>query len=176
MWKVFKFLSLIILVVEIAWLAYFHILKPRVNVLGEAIENTPSPTLIPSQTPTLVPTPTESPTPSPTKEPTPTPLPTPSPIPPSEINALIDRFAGQYAVDPNVLRHIAICESGFKPSAANGPYIGLFQFAKTTWKNLRREFGENIDDGLRFSAEESVQTAAYALSKGKKGLWPNCAP
>ena len=79
-------------------------------------------------------------------------------------------------MDPNIVRYIAICESGFRSNAKNGPYIGLFQFGEVTWKNIREEFGEDINTDLRYSAEESVQTAAYAISQGKTGIWPNCQP
>jgi hypothetical protein len=157
----------------------FYFLRPEAksNVLSENIEvstPTPTPTPMETSTPTPMPTKTPKPTPLPTK--TPTPVPTPSPASPAEINGLIDRFAGQYSIDPNVLRHMALCESGFNSSAVNGPYVGLFQFNTTTWKNIRKEMNEDTEVNLRFSAEESVQTAAYAFSKGKTGIWPNCNP
>lgn len=107
---------------------------------------------------------------------TPLTTPTPSPASSQDVNGFIDRFGSQYAVDQNVLRHIAICESGFNSSAINYIYVGLFQFDSTTWKNIRVEMGEDPAASLRFSAKDSVQTAAYALSKGKGGLWPNCYP
>jgi soluble lytic murein transglycosylase-like protein len=88
----------------------------------------------------------------------------------------MERFAGQYAVDVNVLRHIAVCESGFNPSAVNGLYAGLYQFNVTTWKNGRVLMGEDTNPDLRFNAEESIQTAAYLISQGKRYLWPNCYP
>jgi len=136
--------------------------------------STIAPSFTMSPSPTEIPTPTPSPTPVPTK--TPTPIPTPSPVSSEEVNGFIERFAGQYGVDPNVVRHLAICESGFRSNAVNGTYVGLFQFGPITWKNIRTEIGENIDPALRYSAEESVQTAAYALSKGKEKIWPNCIP
>lgn len=164
---------LIVLAGEVTYLYINNSKKTGQKVLAEAtISPTASPT--PSPTPTTTPTPTPSPTPKPTKKPTP--VPTPSPATPSEINGLIDRFSSQYSVDPNVMRHIAICESGFNPNAVNGPYIGLYQFAATTWKNIRLEMGEDVNTNLRFSAEESAQTAAYAVSKGKEGIWPHCEP
>lgn len=150
--------------------------KPE--VLAENTQEAPSPT------PSLAPTPTSSPSPSPTPKPTakptlkPSPSPTPLPQPvltSAQISALVDRFAGQYAVDANVLRHIAICESGFKQFAENAGYAGLFQFGPITWKNIRLEIGEDINPDLRYNAEEAVQTAAYALSQGKTKIWPNCA-
>jgi len=136
-------------------------------------------------TPTEIPTPTPSPSPTPTPKPTSTPTVTPTPTPlllppppatPEQILSFIERFAGQYAVDPNVLRHIAVCESGFNPLAVNGPYAGLYQFSSSAWQNNRIPMGEDSNPALRYSAEESVQTAAYIISIGKIYLWPNCQP
>lgn len=147
--------------------------KPKEEVLSVSV--TPSPTPMATFTPTPIPTP------SPTKAPTPRPTMTPTPVPQptftsEEINGFIDRFAAQYSVSPDVLRHIALCESGFKPEAHNAGYAGLYQFGTITWKNIRKEFGEDINPDLRFNAEEAVQTAAYAVSMGKSGIWPNCHP
>jgi hypothetical protein len=169
-----KYLIITILSVIVPIILYFVIPRNNTQVLSEEVvaTSTEEPTPTPTETPT--PTPSPSPTPKPTK--TPTPIPTPSPIPPAEINALIDRFSAQYGVDPNVMRHIAICESGFNPLAKTRYYAGLYQFGQVTWQNIRREIGEDLNINLRYSAEESAQTAAYALSKGKRGIWPNCAP
>lgn len=129
----------------------------------------------------MTPTPTPSPTPEPTVTPSPTPKPTPTPVPqpvysPQEIHSFIERFSGQYGVDPNVIRHIAVCESGFNPSVANLSYAGLFQFGPNTWINYRQLMGEDADTDLRFNAEEAVQTAAFAYSMGDARIWPNCTP
>ncbi|MCX6816381.1 MAG: transglycosylase SLT domain-containing protein [Candidatus Beckwithbacteria bacterium] len=124
--------------------------------------------------------PSPSPTPSPiaslkpSLSPQPSFVPLPSPAVSQEINAFIDKFSAQYGVNPNVLRHLAICESGFNSRAKNGIYAGLFQFSPATWKNIRQEIGKDTNPNLRFSAEESVQTAAYILSQGKESMWPNC--
>ena len=156
-----------------------YFLAPRIKpkVLSEKAVATEIPSDSPSQT--SVPTPTLAPTPKPT--PKPTPVMTPKPVPKTsyssqQINEFINRFASQYSVDPNVIRSIALCESGFKPSAINRDYAGLFQFGSVTWKNIRREIGEDTNVNLRFNAEEAVQTAAYAVSRGKRGIWPNCNP
>lgn len=122
-----------------------------------------------------------SPTPELTKTPSPTPVPTETPIPQpvfssEEIHGFIERFAGQYAVDPNVLRHLAVCESGFNPLAINLNYAGLFQFSPNTWTKYRQLMGEDVDISLRLNAEEAVQTAAYAYSLNHDSIWPNCAP
>jgi hypothetical protein len=130
---------------------------------------------------TPAPTPTEIPTPTPTITPKPTPVKTPTPIPQptvssQQINEFIERFASQYGVDPNVIRYIALCESGFNPKASHVGYAGLFQFGSITWKNIRKEIGEDNNPDLRYNAEEAVQTVVYAISKGKRALWPNCYP
>ncbi|MBL7036751.1 transglycosylase SLT domain-containing protein [Candidatus Microgenomates bacterium] len=151
--------------------------RAQERVLGEAIVATVSPS----------PTPLDSPTPSPTNTPTikPTPVitssPSPSPIPQPEFTSqqiyeFIERFAAQYGVSPDILRHLAICESGFNPMAQNLSYSGLFQFGPITWKKFRLEMGENIDIDLRFNAEEAVQTASYVLQMNKAYIWPNCTP
>jgi soluble lytic murein transglycosylase-like protein len=119
--------------------------------------------------------PTSTPIPLPTRIPTPTVVSQPR-FSPEQIHAFIERFAAQYSVDPNVLRHIAVCESGFNPDAVNGPYAGLFQFTKSTWKSNRLSLGEDTNTDLRFNAEEATQTATYLISQGKKDIWPNCYP
>lgn len=112
-------------------------------------------------------------TPSPTKiKAKPTPIVAAS----QEVNEFIERFAAQYGVDKNVLRHVAICESGFNSGATNGPYAGLYQFGTNTWQNIRKEIGEDTNPDLRYVAKDAVQTAAYALAKGRGGMWPNCMP
>jgi len=146
----------------------------RTNVLAQQIES-PTPTSTPTPDPTSTPTPTKEPTPEPT--PTPTPTPTAAPTATSQqINGFIDRFSAQYGVDPNKLRHTAICESGFNPGATNGSYVGLFQFAPVTWQKYRNLMGEDADITLRANAEEAVQTAAYVYSIGAAGIWPHCVP
>jgi hypothetical protein len=133
------------------------------------------PTTIPTPSPTPEPTETPSPTPSPTPVPTKTPIPQPV-YSSEEIHGFIERFAAQYGVDPNVLRHLAVCESGFNPLATNLNYAGLFQFSPHTWIKYRQLMGEDADISLRLNAEEAVQTAAYALSINHDSIWPNCAP
>ena len=91
-------------------------------------------------TPTLTPTPKNTPTPKPT------------PVSSSEINGFIERYAREYSVDANALRHIAVCESGFNPNAKNGPYVGLYQFTTNTWSNNRKIMNEDPNPDLRTNA------------------------
>lgn len=156
---------------------YIHGTFIKNVVLSDSSDKSISPTAIPTSTPSPTPTQTPSPTPKPTNTPTPTPTHTPQPkVSSQEIHALMERFSGQYGVDVNVLRHIAICESDFNPLAQNGKYAGLYQFDIITWQNNRRLMGEEINPDLRYNAEEAVQTAAFLISKGKRYLWPNCFP
>lgn len=136
-------------------------------------ETIPTVTFTPS--PFSTSTPTATPIPTNTNTPTPTIIAQPI-VTSEEIHKLMDRFAGQYGVDVNILRHIATCESGFNSTVVNGPYGGLYQFNVNVWKNNRVLMGEDPNPDLRFNAEESTQTAAYLISKGKRSLWPNCYP
>lgn len=163
------------------------------RVLQAEVSKIPTPTPAPTETPTPAPSPSPTPTPKPTSTPRPeddqpqaetptiTPTPTPLVLPPppatpEQIHALIERFAAQYGVEVNLLRHIGVCESGLNPLAVNGPYVGIYQFSSSAWINNRKLMGEDTNPTLRYSAEESVQTAAYIISVGKSYLWPNCHP
>lgn len=149
------------------------------EVLGQTVEAETSPTQTPTTTPTVTATPTV--TVSPTSTPTTTPEPTITPVPQpdftsEEIYNFIERFASQYGVSPDILRYMALCESGFRPKAKNSIYSGLYQFDSSTWKRFRLEMGEDSDPALRLNAEEAVQTAAYVLHLNKAYIWPNCIP
>lgn len=140
---------------------------------------TPQPTAEPiafsTLTPAFVP---QSPTPKPTPKPTATPYLAPTPTPdvwsPPDIEPLFSRYAGQYGVDKNELERIANCESHFNPNAKNGPYLGMFQFGITTWITSRQAIGRDINLDLRSNIEESIQTAAYLMSRRGSEPWPNC--
>lgn len=129
--------------------------------------NTPIPTVAPTQTPTSAPTPT------PTLQP-----PTSTPVQTTNLYDLTNIYAAQYGVDPNTLRYIIQCESGFNPAATspNGLYAGLFQFSAGTWTSYRNLLGKNSDPALRYAAEDAIQTGAYAYSLTHGSIWPNCTP
>lgn len=133
------------------------------EVLGETVVVTPTPT----STPTIKPTPTITPTP--------TPIPQPE-FSSEQIYGFIEKYASQYGVSPDILRHIAYCESDFKPDATSISYAGLFQFGPITWKDIRMKMSEIADIDLRFNAKEAVKTASFVLQQNKAYIWPNCAP
>jgi hypothetical protein len=171
-----NFILAILLLILFGEVAYLTLFQPKEEVKKVLAVATTAPivTITPSPSPTETPTSTMKPK---TLKPTPTITPAPQPIFTSEqIYEFTNRFAGQYGVDPNVVRYIAVCESGFRPDAKYVKYVGLFQFDSTTWKNLRIKMGEDANPDLRANAEEAVQTAAYAISIGKRGIWPNCNP
>ena len=159
------------------------LISPVADPLPEIITPVSTPSATPMASPSasispIEPEPLTEATPSATPTPKSKPEPTITPAPASsqEVNGYIERFSSQYGVDPNVIRHIAICESGFNSNAVSLSYVGLFQFGPATWENIRKEIGEDPNTDLRYSAEESVQTASYAVSKGKGKIWPNCFP
>ena len=118
---------------------------------------------------------TETPVPSVTPRPTSTMTPTPNRISAGDLEAFFTKYAGKESVDRELLKKIAVCESGFNPAARNGIYGGLFQFSENSWQNLRRIMNLNTDPKLRFNAEEAVKTAAYKLALNGRAAWPNCS-
>ena len=160
---------------------YFGFSRSCGEVQGEQIVTSPSP--VPSLSPS--PSPSPSPIPSPNPIPSPagqshlggvSPSPTPVPVSSQQINEYINKYAGEYGVDPNVLRHIAVCESGFDPTIEHLSYVGLYQFGPMTWKTKRMEMGRDPDDALRWDVEEQVVTAAWIVKMGYTNIWPNCVP
>lgn len=141
--------------------------KPQPRVISYSIEVPPTETPIPSSTPT--------PKPKPTKVPTPTVKPV-TKYTSEQIYGFTNEFGGKYGVNSDVIRHIAICESGFNPAAKNHMYAGMFQFDAATWKSFRKMMNKNPDPDLRFEAKEAVETVAFMLSIHREALWPNCIP
>lgn len=127
--------------------------------------------------PTHTPTPTPTNTPTPTLSPTLTPIPTLIPIIilPQDLDSLFTKYASQYSVDKELLKKIAKCESNFNSNASTSLYVGLFQFAQPIWVQTRTLMGLDSDVNLRFNAEESIRTAAFMVSQGHLGIWPNCS-
>lgn len=132
---------------------------------------------IAQETKTPQPTPT---TPAPTATPLPTAVPTTPPPPPAiagpaDLEGLFDKYSSEYGVNKDDLKGIAKCESGFNPTSNNsGMYLGMFQFSHGTWVANRNRMGMDPNPELRFNAEESIRTAAFVISRGGRGAWPNC--
>lgn len=137
---------------------------------------TPTPTFTPTPTPTNTPTPTPTPTNTPTPSPTPTVLPTRVPAGPADIDQYFQRFSQEYGVEEELLRKIAVCESGYNSQAVSpgGTYAGMYQFHRTSWENTRREMGADPNPDLRMNPEEDIRTAAFKISRYGTGAWPSC--
>ena len=153
-----------------------RVFLPRQNPKGQVLSKTaPTATLTiaPTNTPTATPTPARIATPSVAGRPTPKSQPK---FTSEQIYNFTNQYGGQYGVDPNIIRHIALCESGFNPQAKNHIYAGLVQFDTQTWITFRKRMGKDPDPDLRYNAQAEVQTLAYMLSKGYSRLWPNCYP
>ena len=118
---------------------------------------------------------TETPVPSATPRPSATVTPTPNRIPAGDLEAFFSKYAEKESVDRDLLKKIAVCESGFNPAARNGIYGGLFQFSENSWQSLRRIMNLDTNPALRFNAEEAIKTAAYKLALNGRAAWPNCS-
>lgn len=171
--KILIFIAIATVVLLGCWV-YMHTQRFVLLSPLEGIESLPSPT--PTE---IIETPTPTPSPTPTKKITPKPTPSPKPQPQftqSQIYGFTEQYGILYAVDPNVIRSVVLCESALNPNAKKSIYAGLFQFDTRTWITYRQKMGLDADPDLRFNAEESIKTGTYILSLGKKNLWPNCYP
>lgn len=175
--------------------------QTQTRVLSQKIENTNNASLaespIPSNTPSLEPktpsllpkeripslispspsikaSPVTTNSPKPTITPTPSPTATPDVWSPPEMEPLFAQYAGQYNVDKNALERIANCESHFNPTAKNGDYLGMFQFATSSWQTNRNSMGVDPNPTLRTNIEESIKTAAFLMSRQGTKPWPSC--
>lgn len=159
----------------------------QVNVLGAADYHFPIAAAYTAQTvqiptPTIEPTativPTQTPTPEPTATPTPEPTATPTPMPTITVSVdlepLFSKYGDQFAVDKELMKRIARCESGFNPNSDTGLYAGMFQYAAQTWISARTQMGLDTNPDLRKNPEESIRTTAFMLANGRSSAWPNC--
>jgi len=168
------FLIALIFVISIFKIVlFFQTKKLPTEIKGIKTIITIIPTVLPSFTPAPIATP--SPTLAPTSSVTPIPTLAPIIILPKDLDDLFTKYSDQYSVDKELLKRIADCESGLNPNTATNLYAGLFQFAEPIWIQTRTLLGLDPDVGLRFSPEEAVKTAAFMVSQGHLGIWPNCS-
>jgi Transglycosylase-like domain len=79
----------------------------------------------------------------------------------------------KYGCNADRLNRVMICESGGRSNAYGpGGYIGLFQFAPSSFWNYSRLSGIPVSD--IYNAEQQIQLAAWMYSNGYAGSWPNC--
>jgi hypothetical protein len=114
--------------------------------------------------------------PIPTDIPTATPTPSPQPIitTTTDLETLFSKYSAQYSTSEDELKKIASCESGQRADAQNGDYLGMYQFAASSWSSTRTAMGLDPNPDLRTNAGEAIKTAAFMLSRGEQNAWPNC--
>lgn len=96
---------------------------------------------------------------------------------PTDLGALFDKYSELYNIKDKEeeLKKIAQCESGFHSNSNNnGLYLGMYQFAASSWISVRSTMGLDTNPDLRTNAEEAIKTASFMLSRGQENTWPNC--
>jgi hypothetical protein len=86
----------------------------------------------------------------------------------SEVAHAIRLAAASYGVDEARLRDVATCESGLRPDARGGIYLGLFQFGSALWSKTPYRAFERSDPYA------AALAASWAFSKGMSSHWPVC--
>jgi hypothetical protein len=84
-----------------------------------------------------------------------------------EIRRFIKRAARKYGQKKKVMLRVAQCESNLNPCAYNrsGPYYGLFQFLKSTWKTT--PYGKRDI----YSPKAQALATAWMWKQGRKNEW-----
>lgn len=84
-----------------------------------------------------------------------------------EILNFIAKAADEYGQPENAMVRVARCESVLDPCAVNhsGPYYGLFQFLKSTWKTT--PYG----DRDIFDPEAQSLATAWMWKQGRRNEW-----
>lgn len=85
----------------------------------------------------------------------------------SEILDFIAKAARKYNQSKNDMVRVARCESNLDPCAFNksGPYYGLYQFLKSTWKTTPYK------DKSIWDPEAQALAAAWMWKQGRKKEW-----
>lgn len=84
-----------------------------------------------------------------------------------EILKYIAKAAKKYGQSKRAMVRVARCESGLDPCAYSkaGPYYGLYQFLKSTWKTTPYK-GRSIYD-----PKAQAMAAAWMWKQGRKNEW-----
>ena len=84
-----------------------------------------------------------------------------------EIRRFIKRAAKKYNQKKKAMLRVAKCESNLDPCAYNrsGPYHGLFQFLKSTWKTT--PYGKKDI----YDPKAQAMATAWMWKKGRKNEW-----
>lgn len=84
-------------------------------------------------------------------------------------NEVIERYATEYAIDPNLLYSIIKCESHFNQNAVGlAGEVTMAQFLPKTFEGQAKKMGEQLDIK---SYHDTIKLTAYSLSIGDGKLW-----
>jgi soluble lytic murein transglycosylase-like protein len=86
----------------------------------------------------------------------------------SDVDHALRLAAASYGVDEGRLRDVATCESGLRPYADGGIYLGLFQFGSPLWSTTPYRAFDRTDPYA------SALAASWAISRGMSSHWPVC--
>ena len=84
-----------------------------------------------------------------------------------QILGFIKKSAKQYGQSRKAMERVARCESNLDPCAVNrsGPYYGLYQFLKSTWKTTPYK-NDNI-----FDPKAQALATGWMWKQGRKNEW-----
>lgn len=84
-----------------------------------------------------------------------------------QIERIIEDAAQRYNQPRAAMLRVARCESNLDPYAVNraGPYYGLFQFLKSTWKTTPYK-----NDDI-FDPRANARAAAWMWKQGRRNEW-----
>ncbi|MDP9364353.1 MAG: transglycosylase SLT domain-containing protein [Chloroflexota bacterium] len=84
-----------------------------------------------------------------------------------EIIRIIEQAADRYNQPKRAMVRVARCESNLDPYAVNraGPYYGLYQFLKSTWRTTPYR-----DEDI-FDPRANARAAAWMWKQGRRNEW-----
>lgn len=87
---------------------------------------------------------------------------------PTEINAMIARYAALYDVPEDLVHRVVIRESRYNPAARNGPYFGLMQIHPQTARTMgfRGAPDELLDAETNLRYAVKYLRGAWLVSRG----------
>ena len=86
------------------------------------------------------------------------------------VQALILAAAVSHNVDPDLMDHIAACESGYNARAVAGPYVGLYQLGTSKRKQFTTDGYTDV-----FDPAQQANFVAELIANGETSDWVNCA-
>lgn len=93
---------------------------------------------------------------------------------PGDVRGAIAYWAQHYGVNADYLLSVAKCESNFRTNAVGGGglYLGLFQYAPSTWSGFSANAG--VGGASIWDGNAQARTTAWAFANGKSSHW-GCA-